>query len=553
MFDGKFRAPVDKAVKPVGAALRKTGLTPDHLTVLGLLVGVGAAFAIGAGYLRLGLVLVILAALPDLLDGALAKASDTASQRGAFFDSTVDRLTDALLLGGIAWYFASEESPHMSLLPFAVMAVSSIISYRARQSGIARHRSEGRPDGACRAHHCDLSRPAVPGAADPDPVDHVGAHLDHGDPTLRQGLDPSCSGSRHRCEDRDAPLAPSEPPRGANRTPPHTGSSSTDLTIRTAMADRARFPDAFVGPRRLLDAATTSSYRMGAFAARRLPAVVAAGLVTPAGLGANLTSPERRAMIERHLRRVDPTLRGLRMRRAVQEAFDSYARYWLESFRLPNLSVDTVERGFEVEGYEHIVAALDQGNGVILVLPHLGGWEWAGRWIVDQGHQITVVVEKIDPPELFDWFVDLRSALGMQVVALGPDAGQTVMRALRDNHVVCLLADRDLQGGGPEVEFFGERTTMPGGPATLSLRTGAPILPTGVYFTDRVDGHAAWVRPPLPVERVEKRLRADVQRITQLLAQELEILIRRAPSQWHMFQPNWPSDPGYGHPPGVQG
>ncbi len=313
------------------------------------------------------------------------------------------------------------------------------------------------------------------------------------------------------------------------------------------MAERSLFPDAFVGSRRLVDAATTSSYRFGALAARRLPAVLAAGMVAPAGLGANVTSPERRAMIERHLRRADPTLRGLRLRRAVQEAFDSYAHYWLESFRLPNLSVATVERGFEVEGYQHIVDALAEGNGVILVLPHLGGWEWAGRWIADQGHEITVVVEKIDPPELFDWFVDLRSALGMHVVALGPDAGQTVMRALRDNHVVCLLADRDLQGGGPEVEFFGERTTLPGGPATLSLRTGAPILPTGVYFTRRVDGHFAWVRPPLPVERVEKRLRDDVQRITQLLAHELEILIRRAPSQWHMFQPNWPSDTGYGN------
>lgn len=130
MFDGKFRTPVDKAVKPMGTALRKTGMTPDHLTLIGLLIGVGAAVAIGAGYLRLGLLLVVLAALPDLLDGALAKASDSASQRGAFFDSTVDRVTDSLLLGGIAWYLASEESPHMSLLPFAVMAVSSVISYQ---------------------------------------------------------------------------------------------------------------------------------------------------------------------------------------------------------------------------------------------------------------------------------------------------------------------------------------------------------------------------------------------------------------------------------------
>jgi CDP-diacylglycerol--glycerol-3-phosphate 3-phosphatidyltransferase len=130
MFDGKFRAPVDRAVRPIGHALRRTGLTPDHLTIGGLLVGVGAAVAVGSGRFRLGLVLVILAALPDLLDGALAKASDAASQRGAFFDSTVDRITDALLFGGVAWYLASSDSPHMSVLPFAVMAVSSVISYQ---------------------------------------------------------------------------------------------------------------------------------------------------------------------------------------------------------------------------------------------------------------------------------------------------------------------------------------------------------------------------------------------------------------------------------------
>ncbi len=130
MFDGKFRTSVDKAVKPVGDGLRRTGLTPDHLTIVGLVVGAAAAFAIGAGELRIGLVLVILAALPDLLDGALARASGASSQRGAFFDSTVDRLTDALLLGGIAWHLASTESAHMSILPFAVMAVSSLISYQ---------------------------------------------------------------------------------------------------------------------------------------------------------------------------------------------------------------------------------------------------------------------------------------------------------------------------------------------------------------------------------------------------------------------------------------
>jgi CDP-diacylglycerol---glycerol-3-phosphate 3-phosphatidyltransferase len=130
VFDGRFRAPVERAVRPLGDGLRRTGLSPDHLTFIGLLVAVAAAVAIGAGSLRLGLVLVIAAALPDLLDGALAKASDSASQRGAYFDSVIDRVTDALLFGGLAWYFASGSSPRLAVLPFAVMAVSSVISYQ---------------------------------------------------------------------------------------------------------------------------------------------------------------------------------------------------------------------------------------------------------------------------------------------------------------------------------------------------------------------------------------------------------------------------------------
>ncbi len=125
-----MRAPIEKAVKPIGDRLRRTRLTPDHLTVAGLVVAALAAVAIGLGWFALGLLLVVLAALPDLLDGALAKASNSSSQRGAFFDSVIDRVTDALLFGGVAWYFASEESPHLTMLPMAVALMSGVISYQ---------------------------------------------------------------------------------------------------------------------------------------------------------------------------------------------------------------------------------------------------------------------------------------------------------------------------------------------------------------------------------------------------------------------------------------
>ncbi len=289
---------------------------------------------------------------------------------------------------------------------------------------------------------------------------------------------------------------------------------------------------------------TFGSYRLAAMAARAMPGPATRALAPTFGFGAHLASGDRRDMIARHLVRVDPTLGGIRLRRAVQGAFDSYARYWLESFRLPYLSVSAVDRGMRADGFGHITEGLALGNGVILALPHLGGWEWAGRWLVDRGHGVTVVVERLEPPELFDWFADLRARLGMNVVALGPDAGREVISALRRNDIVCLLCDRDIQRNGVDVEFFGERTTLPAGPVTVALRTKAPILPTAVYFTDHNNGHLGVVRPPVPLERTDS-LRADVARGTQLLASELEYLVRRAPHQWHMFQPNWPSDPGY--------
>jgi lauroyl/myristoyl acyltransferase len=303
-------------------------------------------------------------------------------------------------------------------------------------------------------------------------------------------------------------------------------------------------------PRReLVNTATLGGFRLAALAARGLPGFAAQGISPALGFGASFANPERRAMIERHLRRADPTMGGARLRRAVQLAFDSYTRYWLESFRLPHLTRRMVDRGMRTDGYQHVEAGLAAGNGVILALPHLGGWEWAGRWLADQGHGLTAVVEAIEPPELFEWFKELRNRLGMNIVPLGPTAGKEVLAALKRNDIVCLLSDRDIQRTGVEVDFFGETTTLPAGPATLTLRTGAPVLPTAVYFTDRTDGHLGIVRPPLPIERSDDGLRADVAHVTQSLAVELEHLIRRSPYQWHMFQPNWPSDPGYSEHP----
>jgi KDO2-lipid IV(A) lauroyltransferase len=176
----------------------------------------------------------------------------------------------------------------------------------------------------------------------------------------------------------------------------------------------------------------------------------------------------------------------------------------------------------------------------VLALPHLGNWDLAGAWLAGQGYEITVVAEPAEPPELFEWFVETRARLGLRVVPLGPEAGGVLLRELRDNRVVCLLCDRDLTGDGIAVTFFGEKTRIPGGPAMLALRTGAPLLPVGLSFRPH-DGHSARILAPVPADR-RGRVRDDVTRVTQQLAERFEDLIRATPDQWLMLQPNWPSD-----------
>ncbi len=243
----------------------------------------------------------------------------------------------------------------------------------------------------------------------------------------------------------------------------------------------------------------------------------------------------------RNLRRVNPTITDRELARLTRETFESYARYYEESFRLPGTSPADLDAGFTHEGYEHLDASLATGNGAIMAMPHLGGWEWSGFWLTQvKGFPVTAVVERLDPPALFEWFVGLRRSFGFEIVPLGPEAGAATARALKANHTLALLCDRDLAGTGPEVEFFGERTTLPGGPATLALRTGAHLLPTAIYFDGPSSRHAV-VLPPIDTSR-QGRLRDDVHRVTQDLARALETLIRRAPEQWHLLQPNWPSD-----------
>lgn len=281
--------------------------------------------------------------------------------------------------------------------------------------------------------------------------------------------------------------------------------------------------------------------RAASVVARTVPPAVAAPAAAVGARVAARLSGDQRKVVERNLRRAaGRELSRRELSRGVDAVFDSYAHYWLDSLRLPSMDAASIDRGFSVDGLALVESMLDAGTPPILALPHLGGWEWAAAWMTRvRGWPVAAVAERLEPPELFDWFVEFRRSLGVEVIATGPSAGAEVAAAIAGGSLVCLLSDRDLTGDGVEVEFFGERTTLPGGPALLALRTGAPLVPVGVYYRD--GGCHGVVLDPLDTQR-RGRLRQDVTRVTQDLAAALEELIRRAPEQWHLLQPNWPSD-----------
>jgi CDP-diacylglycerol--glycerol-3-phosphate 3-phosphatidyltransferase len=138
MFDGRWRGTFETGLRPVGQQIRRTGITANHLTATGLVMAGVASVTIANGFLSAGFLLLALTAIPDVLDGAVAKASGTASPRGAFFDSVIDRVSDALLLGGVAWYLGSEPGAgRIAVLPMAVLGASMLISYeRAKAEGL---------------------------------------------------------------------------------------------------------------------------------------------------------------------------------------------------------------------------------------------------------------------------------------------------------------------------------------------------------------------------------------------------------------------------------
>lgn len=278
--------------------------------------------------------------------------------------------------------------------------------------------------------------------------------------------------------------------------------------------------------------------RLGVGAVGLVPGPLVRRLGQIGGVAWWAVAPGRRRMARRHMRRV--LGEGGRVGGAARAVFASYGRYWAESFWARPHRLVEMRRGLSLEGDEHLRTAHEQGKGVILAVPHVGNWEVAAPIAQGVGIPLVAVAERLANERVNRWLTGLRRLFGIEVVLTGGDVIRRLEAALAARKAVALLADRDLSGRGITVRFFGEETTLPAGPAVLSLRSGAPILPAAAYFLPG-GGHHVVVGAPLTDSELNHRRDRTVA-LTQALAERLEELIRAHPTQWHLIQPNWPSD-----------
>jgi lauroyl/myristoyl acyltransferase len=184
-----------------------------------------------------------------------------------------------------------------------------------------------------------------------------------------------------------------------------------------------------------------------------------------------------------NLARVRPDLDDAALERLTRDAVRSYLRYWAESFRLPSWPTDDLVRRTRVVNEAALRDAHAQGRGVVVPLPHMANWDWAGAWACATGMPLTTVAERLEPERLFDEFVAYRASLGMEILPAG-DATTfaSLVDRLHGGQLVPLLADRDLSRSGVEVTLCGQPARMPRGPAELARRTGAPMIPATLHY-----------------------------------------------------------------------
>lgn len=499
IFRVSVRAGMTRVVEPIARALLRVGVSPNAVTVAGTVGVLIGAIGFGArGQFLAGVVIVTLSALTDLLDGTMARLSGGTSRFGAFLDSSMDRVADAAIFGAVTYWLAVNGDRWGAVAGLICLTAGQIVSYvKARAEGLGLTCNVGlaeRPErlitvgvgGLLSGLGLSWGLPAALWVLAVLSVITVGQRIAH---VYRQDR-------RSR-------------PGRAGVNPEDLGYAAAWRLVRALPLPVAR-----------------AAFRAGADCAYR-----------KGGKGTGRLADNLRRV-------VGPQLPKEEFDALVRRGLRSYARYWMEMFRLPSLSREQILCGFRLERGHLLGEDVAAGRGAVVALPHAGNWDAAGAWVAAMGWPMTTVAERLKPEGVYERFLAFRRGLGMEIIPLtgGPQPPLDVLAdRISKGHVVPLLADRDLSARGVDVEFFGARTRMPPGPALLALRTGAPLYVVSMWYEH--DAACGRLEGPLEVPGPETGpLDQRVRVLTQQVADRLAAGIAQHPEDWHMMQRMWLAD-----------
>ena len=271
-------------------------------------------------------------------------------------------------------------------------------------------------------------------------------------------------------------------------------------------------------------------YQLAARAVHAVPAGLRHAAAAPGGTAWFLLSAaQRRAALDNYAAALGRDRRDPEVSRVARRAFQNYGRVLMDFLLLGSLTSEELVARVTVDGVEHLDAALSQGRGVIMAVPHMGSWDMAGSYAGTIGYKVSAVAETF-PGSLNDAVVRTRQRFGLDVIALGRSAVRAITEALQANRIVALLCDLE-QGPGLGVRFFGRQAIVPGGPAAFALKTGAVVLPA-CQFATTPGRYQVHVDPAIVVSGGDTK-----EGLMQRVIDRFEEFIKERPDQWYAFRP----------------
>jgi len=302
----------------------------------------------------------------------------------------------------------------------------------------------------------------------------------------------------------------------------------------TASATQVERPRATAGERRR-EQLTYWAYRLGERVINFLPRWLVLPLATAAGNAAHDLTADKRAVVRGNVATVLhlPTDHP-RVRRAARRAFRNYAKYLVDVMRLDTLTADQVHELVDIDNLEILEEARTAERGVLLCTVHVGGMDLIAPALHRFGHDMHVVADDTTYGRLYEHLRAIRARHGITLIGWRSLRG--LFRALKAGSNLVLFCDGGYRDGDVPVEFLGEPTTFPAGPAALSARSGAPMLPVACSRL----GDDRFRTRGLPLITAADDSPAETYRATQALADALGSVIGDDPGQWYMFRPVWP-------------